>query len=108
MGHFACIRSSNLFFVLTTTDYTVDCIVWVVSRARFDEGNESTLKTALLEDVVGNILRQSALPLTVLLARLAHMEKVLKISTGSLPLHWSCERIFLGAFLLASRVRLRQ
>ena len=93
--------------MLTTTDYTVDYFVWVVSRARSDEGNESTIKTALLEDVVGNILRQSALPLTVLLACLAHTEKVLKI-TGSLPPHWSCERIFLGAFLLASRVRLPQ
>ena len=70
-----------------------------------DEDNKSMLRTAHLNAFVGNILRQSAPPVTILLACLAHIEKVLKI-TGSLPSHWSCERVFLGALLLAFSVRL--
>ncbi|KAH9843759.1 uncharacterized protein C8Q71DRAFT_852284 [Rhodofomes roseus] len=87
-----------------TVDYVIDCVVWAVSYACYDGETwlAPMLKTAFFCDFAQSIIRRSGVPVPVILTCLAYVEKASRVMEP-MPIDWACERVFLGALLLAAR-----
>jgi len=99
----------SLFFGLL--DYVVQCTVEAVDFAlgRVSSSNSSNPKDACryaeFAEFVSNVLSRSEMRTPAILVSLVYIHRAMPyLSIGTEQ--WACERVFLGALILAAKVRL--
>ncbi|KAJ3476464.1 hypothetical protein NLI96_g11137 [Meripilus lineatus] len=103
--HYPAIHSRSMF--ISTTDYVVDRVVDVTCHALnwpHSSSAPSELKQPSLTRFVTNVIVRSRVPVATILVTLAYLDKARGFIQVP-PSKWICERIFLGAFLAAHKVR---
>lgn len=93
---------------LTSADYIVDCVVEIVNNASVKStlsGFTSTrpLKNAYFVNFVQNVLTKSRVGMSTLLVTLSYIDRV-RSKLVITHREWACERVFLGALILARKV----
>ncbi|PSS31997.1 hypothetical protein PHLCEN_2v2239 [Hermanssonia centrifuga] len=89
-------------------DYVVDCVVATVREAldrSWDRSCYRDLKDSTLIQLVRDVLRKAGCPAPTIYVALVYLNRArthLEITHGV----WACERVFLGAMVIAQKVRI--